>query len=138
MSTCTPFTSPATPWDCGRSWQGTLAGLATLGSGGPMGLEGPSMYAGAVVGSNLQRRLPRMFRDADRRVLLVAGAAAGVAAIFKAPATGAVFALEVPYQDDLARYMLPPGDGVERRGLPGLRRHQRDDATVPDRKGPST
>ena len=86
----------------------TLAGLATLGSGGPMGLEGPSMYAGAVMGSNLQRRLPRMFRNADRRVLLVAGAAAGVAAIFKAPATGAVFALEVPYQDDLARNMLLP------------------------------
>jgi CIC family chloride channel protein len=40
--------------------------------------------------------------------LLVAGAAAGVAAIFKAPATGAVFALEVPYQDDLARRMLLP------------------------------
>ena len=86
----------------------TLAGLATLGSGGPMGLEGPSLYAGAVVGSNLQRRLPRRFRDADRRVLLVAGAAAGVAAIFKAPATGTVFALEVPYQDDLARNMLLP------------------------------
>lgn len=43
-----------------------------------------------------------------RRLLLVAGAAAGVAAIFKAPATGAVFALEVPYQDDLARRMLLP------------------------------
>ncbi len=73
-----------------------------------MGLEGPSLYAGATIGSQLQRRLPRMFRDADRRVLLVAGAAAGVAAIFKAPATGAVFALEVPYQDDLARRMLLP------------------------------
>ena len=41
-------------------------------------------------------------------MLLVAGAAAGVAAIFKAPATGTVFALEVPYQDDLARNMLLP------------------------------
>jgi CIC family chloride channel protein len=41
-------------------------------------------------------------------VLLVAGAAAGVAAIFRAPATGAVFALEVPYQDDLARNLLGP------------------------------
>ncbi len=86
----------------------SVAALATLGSGAPMGLEGPSLYAGATIGSQLQRRLPRMFRDADRRVLLVAGAAAGVAAIFKAPATGAVFALEVPYQDDLARRMLLP------------------------------
>lgn len=86
----------------------TLAGLATLGSGAPMGLEGPSLYSGAFIGSTLQRRLPRAFKNADRRVLLVAGAAAGVAAIFKAPATGAVFALEVPYEDDLARYMLLP------------------------------
>jgi chloride channel protein, CIC family len=85
-----------------------LAAIATLGSGGPMGLEGPSLYAGAFVGLRLQRRMPRIFRDADERVLLVAGAAAGVAAIFKAPATGAVFALEVPYHDDLARRMLLP------------------------------
>ena len=85
-----------------------LAAVATLGTGGPMGLEGPALYTGSYVGSTLQRRLPRVFRGADRRVLLVAGAAAGVAAIFKAPATGAVFALEVPYQDDLARRMLLP------------------------------
>jgi H+/Cl- antiporter ClcA len=39
---------------------------------------------------------------------MVAGAAAGVAAIFKSPATGAVFALEVPYQDDNASRMLLP------------------------------
>ena len=44
----------------------------------------------------------------DTKVLLVAGAAAGVAAIFKAPVTGLVFALEVPYQEDLARRMLLP------------------------------
>ncbi len=85
-----------------------IAALATLGSGGPMGLEGPSMYSGAVVGSNIQRRFPRVFGNADRRLLLVAGAAAGVAAIFKAPATGAVFAMEVPYQNELARRMLLP------------------------------
>ena len=85
-----------------------IAAVATLGTGAPLGLEGPSLYAGAAIGDNLQRRLPRVFRNADRRVLLVAGAAAGVAAIFKAPATGAVFALEVPYHDDLARRMLLP------------------------------
>jgi len=85
-----------------------LAGVATLGSGGPMGLEGPSLYLGAGLGDILPRRFPRLFSVRNRRVLLVAGAAAGVAAIFKAPATGAVFALEVPYQDDLARRMLGP------------------------------
>jgi CIC family chloride channel protein len=85
-----------------------LAAIATLGSGGPMGLEGPSLYLGASIGTFTQRRLRRWTSTADRRVLLVAGAAAGVSAIFKAPATGAVFALEVPYQDDLARRMLLP------------------------------
>lgn len=85
-----------------------VAAVATLGSGAPMGLEGPSLYTGATFGAALQRRLPRPFRHADHRTLLVAGAAAGVAAIFKAPATGIVFALEVPYRDDMARRMLLP------------------------------
>ena len=84
------------------------AAVATLGSGGPLGYEGPSIYAGAATGSALQRRLSRWFGVDDAKVLLVAGAAAGVAAIFKAPVTGIVFALEVPYQEDLARRMLLP------------------------------
>lgn len=84
------------------------ASVATLGTGGAMGLEGPSLFMGATFGARLQARLPRIFRGADPRVLMVAGAAAGVAAIFKAPATGAIFALEVPYQDDVARRMLLP------------------------------
>jgi chloride channel protein, CIC family len=85
-----------------------IAGVATLGSGAPMGLEGPSLYLGATLGDALQQRFPRLFSAGNRRLLLGAGAAAGVAAIFKAPATGAVFALEVPYQNDLARHMLGP------------------------------
>lgn len=85
-----------------------VAGVATLAAGGPMGLEGPSLYLGASLGDLLSTRLPRVFSVQSRRTLLVAGAAAGVAAIFKAPATGAVFALEVPYQDDVARRMLGP------------------------------
>jgi CIC family chloride channel protein len=84
------------------------ASVATLGLGGAMGLEGPSLYLGATFGARTQQRLTRMFRGADHRALMAAGAAAGVAAIFKAPATGAIFAIEVPYQDDLARRMLLP------------------------------
>lgn len=92
-----------------RAWAARLgAAVASLGSGVPLGLEGPSFYSGATLGSNVQRRLPRFFHDADHRTLLVAGAAAGVSAIFRAPATGAVFALEVPFQNDLARRMLLP------------------------------
>lgn len=84
------------------------ASIATLGSGGALGLEGPSLYGGSAIGSLIQRKLPAPFRGSDHRTLLVAGAAAGVAAIFKAPATGAIFALEVPYRDDMARRMLLP------------------------------
>ena len=85
-----------------------LAGVATLGSGGSLGFEGPSLYLGAVVGTAIQARWSRLFSRDDSKVLMVAGAAAGVAAIFKAPATGAVFALEVPFRDDTARRALLP------------------------------
>jgi CIC family chloride channel protein len=85
-----------------------VAAVATLGTGGAMGLEGPSIYMGATIGNAAQRRFRRLLPAADPNVLLVAGAAAGIAAIFKAPATGAIFAIEVPYQDDLARRMLLP------------------------------
>lgn len=83
------------------------ASVATLGSGGALGLEGPSVYMGATIGSSIHKRLPPRFRG-NRRTLLVAGAAAGIAAIFKAPATGAVFALESPFRDDLGRKSLLP------------------------------
>jgi CIC family chloride channel protein len=84
------------------------ASIVTVGSGGALGLEGPSMYGGATLGASIQRRIPERFRSQDHRVLMVAGAAAGVSAIFKAPATGAIFALEVPYHGDMARRMLLP------------------------------
>src|SRR4051812_38605606 len=85
-----------------------VASAATLGGGAAMGFEGPSIYMGAAIGSWLQRRFSRYFVRPDAKLLLVCGAAAGVAAIFKAPATGLVFALEVPYRQDLARRMLLP------------------------------
>ncbi len=85
-----------------------IAAIATLGSGGALGLEGPSIYLGATVGSVATRRLRRFLTGSNAKVLMVAGAAAGVAAIFKAPATGAIFALEVPYRDDLGRKLLLP------------------------------
>ncbi len=102
------FHEPGTRLDL-RPVPGRLAAsIATLGLGGAMGYEGPSIYLGASVGSALQRRFSRQFSREDAKVLLVAGAAAGVSAIFKAPATGLVFALEVPFQEDFARRMLLP------------------------------
>ena len=85
-----------------------VASVATLGSGGAMGFEGPSIYIGSSIGDWLQQRYRSFFTRSDTHVLLVAGAAAGVAAIFKAPATGAVFALEAPYQQDSAAHAVLP------------------------------
>ena len=85
-----------------------LASIATLGGGVPLGYEGPAIYLGAAVGAVVRRRTARWLTADDAKLLLAAGAAAGVAAIFKAPATGALFAVEVPYQADLARRMLFP------------------------------
>jgi|TARA_B100001741_G_scaffold50938_1_gene38800 CIC family chloride channel protein len=85
-----------------------LAGVATIGSGGALGLEGPSIYAGSVTGLAVRDRFQNWLRREDVRILLTAGAAAGVAAVFKAPATGVLFALEAPYRDDVNRKALLP------------------------------
>ena len=85
-----------------------IAGVATIGTGGALGLEGPSMYTGSVFGLSLHKRFHRWLGRDGAKLLLTAGAAAGVAAIFQAPATGVLFALEAPYRDDLAHRALLP------------------------------
>ena len=85
-----------------------LASVATLGFGGALGYEGPSIYIGAAAGTWLQRRFRRMFGIEDAKLLMIVGAAAGVAAIFRTPLTGALFAIEVPYQQDQARRAAMP------------------------------
>jgi CIC family chloride channel protein len=40
--------------------------------------------------------------------MLISGAAAGLAAVFRAPLTGVIFALEMPFHDDLAHEALVP------------------------------
>jgi chloride channel protein, CIC family len=84
------------------------AGVATIGFGGALGLEGPSVYAGSTLGLAVQARLHRWLGRDDARLLLTAGAAAGIAAIFQTPATGVIFALEAPYRDDVAHRALLP------------------------------
>ena len=85
-----------------------LAGIATIGGGGAVGLEGPSIYAGSSMGLFVHERLGRLFRRDEARILLTAGAAAGVAAVFKTPATGVIFAIEAPYRDDVTPQALLP------------------------------
>lgn len=89
-----------------------LAAIATVGFGGSAALEGPSIYGGGAIGSWIWARFRwvRSFHlDArDRRIMLICGAAAGMSAVFRAPLTGIVFALEMPYKDDLAHEALLP------------------------------
>ena len=73
----------------------TIASIITIGTGGSAGQEGPIAQIGAGFGSWLAHllRLP----PTDRRLLMLAGAAGGVGAIFRAPLGGALFAGEVLY-----------------------------------------
>jgi chloride channel protein, CIC family len=90
-------------------WWKLLASVTTVGSGGSAALEGPSIYSGAAIGSWLWTRLRRFgLEPRDRRIMLIAGAAAGMGAVFRAPLTGLMFAIEMPYKDDLAHEAVMP------------------------------
>lgn len=83
-----------------------VAAALTIGFGGSAGFEGPSLLLGGGIGSLIGQRLG--LKPEELRVFLLSGAAAGVSAIFKAPLTGIMFALEIPYQRDLSRESFIP------------------------------
>ncbi|MBN2334204.1 chloride channel protein [Candidatus Bathyarchaeota archaeon] len=83
-----------------------LASAITIGAGGSAGFEGPSLLLGGGIGSLIAQRL-NLEQDEIKR-FLISGAAAGVAAIFKAPLTGIMFGLEIPYRRDLSRKAFIP------------------------------
>ena len=72
-----------------------FASAITIGSGGAAGREGPTAQISVGVGSMLADllRLP----DEERRVLVLAGMAAGLAAIFRSPLGMAIFSVEILY-----------------------------------------
>ena len=72
-----------------------VASAITLGTGGSGGREGPIAQIGAGFGSLLSNLLH--LRPAERRVLMAAGMGSGIAAIFRAPLAGTIFAAEVLY-----------------------------------------
>jgi CIC family chloride channel protein len=83
-----------------------LASILTLGTGGSGGREGPTMLMGAALGSLTGRLLKVSSREA--RVLMLAGVAAGIAAVFRTPLGAALLAVEVLYQDDFESEALIP------------------------------
>jgi CIC family chloride channel protein len=83
-----------------------LAAILALSTGGSGGREGPTMHIGAAVGSAVSRLLPTT--RAERRVLLVAGVAAGIAAVFRTPLGAALLATELMYRDDFEAEALVP------------------------------
>uniref|UniRef100_A0A7C5EQL8 Chloride channel protein n=1 Tax=Desulfobacca acetoxidans TaxID=60893 RepID=A0A7C5EQL8_9BACT len=74
-----------------------LASAITIGSGGSAGKEGPIAQIGAGFGSFLGTLLG--LKPRDRRILVLAGAAGGIGAIFHAPLGAALFAPEVLYRE---------------------------------------
>ncbi|MGE3803070.1 MAG: chloride channel protein [Gemmataceae bacterium] len=73
-----------------------ITSAVTIGTGGSGGREGPIAQIGAGFGSYLGTILN--LRPQERRILMAAGMGAGVAAIFRAPLAGALFASEVLYR----------------------------------------
>ena len=83
-----------------------LASILTLGFGGSGGREGPTMQMGGAIGSVIGQYLH--VTDRERRILLVAGTAAGMAAVFRTPLGAALLAVEVLHRDDFESDALVP------------------------------
>ncbi len=86
-------------------YSSVLASSVTIGFGGSVGAEGPIVFTGAAIGSNLGRA----FRMSPRILMLLVGcgAAAGIAGIFKAPIAGMLFTIEVLMLDLTAVSVMP-------------------------------
>ena len=70
-----------------------LSSALAIGTGGPFGAEGPIIMTGAAFGSVFAQAFH--LSDNERKTLLVAGAAAGMAAIFNAPMAAVLLAVEL-------------------------------------------
>lgn len=88
-----------------NTWSSILTSSLTIGFGGSVGAESPVVLTGAAIGSNVARFFKM---DSKTMNLMVGcGAAAGVAAIFKAPLAGMVFTLEVLMLDLTLSSIVP-------------------------------
>lgn len=82
-----------------------VASSVTIGFGGSVGAEGPIVFTGAAIGSNLGQ----FFRLSPQTLMLLVGcgAAAGISGIFKAPIAGVLFTIEVLLIDLNSRSVVP-------------------------------
>ncbi|QDP99042.1 chloride channel protein [Microlunatus elymi] len=70
-----------------------ISAAVSIGTGGPFGAEGPIIMTGGAIGSILAQHF-RLTAD-ERKTLLVAGAAAGMAATFNSPLAAVLLAVEL-------------------------------------------
>lgn len=87
------------------TWLKPVSSAIAIGTGGPFGAEGPIIATGGALGSLLGQHLP-VSAD-ERKTLLAAGAAAGMAAVFSAPVSAVLLSIELLLFERRARSLLP-------------------------------
>jgi chloride channel protein, CIC family len=87
-----------------------LATAISIGSGGPFGAEGPIIMTGGAFGSVLGQFV--RITSAERKTLLVAGAAAGMAATFNSPLAAVLLSVELLLFEWKPRSLIPVGAAV--------------------------
>jgi chloride channel protein, CIC family len=85
-----------------------LGAMTTVAFGGSQGLESASALIGSAFGDATGHVRPFGLSEAERRTLMVAGASAGIAAVFSSPAVGALYGLEIPFRRDVDAARLVP------------------------------
>src|SRR5499427_669628 len=82
-----------------------LSSAISIGSGGPFGAEGPIIMTGGATGSLIAQFFH--LTAAERKTLLVAGAAAGMSATFAAPVAAVLLAVELLLFEWKPRSLIP-------------------------------
>nr|WP_275588520.1 chloride channel protein [Microlunatus panaciterrae] len=82
-----------------------ISAAVSIGTGGPFGAEGPIIMTGGAIGSILAQHV-RLTAD-ERKTLLVAGAAAGMAATFNTPLAAVLLAVELLLFEWRPRSLVP-------------------------------
>ncbi|MCU1349549.1 MAG: chloride channel protein [Acidobacteria bacterium] len=82
-----------------------LSAAISIGTGGPFGAEGPIIATGGALGSLVGQLVP--VTAVERKTLLAAGAAAGMAATFGAPVSAVLLAIELLLFEFRPRSIIP-------------------------------